>query len=119
MSYNVENIRLTYKSKHNFKRENQVILSMITDGKKWHYLAVKKLSVLFRGRTLNHVGDFLCLNCFHSYSIEKKLWKLEKVCNDHDYCYVEMHLWRKVIESSIYYLCWLRMFVGKNALMSK
>ena len=32
--YNTEKIRLAYKSKHNFKRENQVILLMITDGKK-------------------------------------------------------------------------------------
>ena len=88
--YNAENIRLAYKSKHNFKRENQVILLMITDGKKWHYLAVKSLSALLRGITSNHVGDFYCLNCFHSYRTEKKLKKHEKVCNDHDYCFVEM-----------------------------
>ena len=36
--HNMEKIRLAYKSKHNFKCENQVILLMITDGKKWHYL---------------------------------------------------------------------------------
>ena len=30
--YNTEEIRLAYISKHNFKRENQVILLMITDG---------------------------------------------------------------------------------------
>ena len=63
---------------------------MITDGKKWHYLAVKSLSALLRGITSNHVGDFYCLNCFHSYSTKEKLKKHEKVCNDHDYCYVEM-----------------------------
>ena len=57
---------------------------MITDGKKWHYLAVKNLSKLFRGITSNHVRDLYCLNCFH------KLKKHERVCNDHDYCYVEM-----------------------------
>ena len=66
--YNTEKIRLAYKSKYNFKRENQVILLMITDGKKWHYLAVKSLSALLRGITSNHVGDFYCLNCFHSYN---------------------------------------------------
>ena len=88
--YNAENIRLAYKSKHNFKRENQVILLMITDGKKWHYLAVKSLSALFRGITSNNNGDFYCLNCFHSYRTENKLKKHEKVCNDHDYCCVEM-----------------------------
>ena len=64
---------------------------MITDGKKWHYLAVKSVPALLRGITSNHNGDFYCLNCFHSsYSTKNKLKKNEKVCNDHDYCYVEM-----------------------------
>ena len=31
---NAENIRLPYKSKHNFKCKNQVILLMIIDSKK-------------------------------------------------------------------------------------
>ena len=48
---------------NNLKRENQVILLMITDGKKWHYLAV-----FFKGITSKHKEDFYCLNCFHSYS---------------------------------------------------
>ena len=48
--YNTEKIRLAYKLEHNFKRENQLILLMITDGKKWHYLAAKTFSVLLRGR---------------------------------------------------------------------
>ena len=61
---------------------------MITDGKKWHYLAMKSFSALFRGITSNHSGDFYCLNCFHLYSTKEKLKKHEKVCNNHDYCYV-------------------------------
>ena len=32
---------------------------MITDGEKWHYLSVKKLSTLLRGIKPNHVGDFI------------------------------------------------------------
>ena len=44
--YNTEKIRLASKSKYDFKRENQVILLMITDGKKWHYLAVKSVPTL-------------------------------------------------------------------------
>ena len=63
---------------------------MITDGKKWHYFAVKSLSALLRGITSKHDGDFYCLNCFHSYNTDKKLRNHEKVCNDHDYCYVEL-----------------------------
>ena len=62
--YNTEEIRHACKSKYNVKRENQVILLMITDGEKWHYLAVKKLSALIKGITSNHRGDFYCLNCF-------------------------------------------------------
>ena len=63
---------------------------MITDGEKRHYLAVKSLSALLRGITSNHNGDFYRLKCFHSCSTEDRLKKYEIVCNDHDYCYVEM-----------------------------
>ena len=76
MPYNPEKIRLTYKSKQNFKCENQVILLMITDSKKWHCLNRKSLSALLRGMTSNHKEDFYCLNCFHSYSTKEKLKKL-------------------------------------------
>ena len=55
-------------SKYNTNRENRVILLMITDGEKWHYLAVKSLPALLRGTTSNHKEDLYCLNCFHSYS---------------------------------------------------
>ena len=63
---------------------------MITDGEKWHYLAVKSLSALFRGITGNNNGDFYCLNCFQSYTTDNKLKKHKKVCGNHDHCYVEM-----------------------------
>ena len=33
--HNTEKIRHAYKSKYNLKRENQVILLMVTDGEKW------------------------------------------------------------------------------------
>ena len=88
--HNTEKIRLTYKPKHNFKRENQIILLMITDGKKWHYLTVKILSALLKRVSSNHIGDFYCLNCFHLYRTKNKLKKHERVSNDHDYCYAGM-----------------------------
>ena len=47
------------------------------------------MSALFRGITSKHVGDFYCLNCLYSYSTKNKLEKHKKVCEDHDYCYVE------------------------------
>ena len=60
--HNTKEIRHAYKSKYNLERENQVILLLITDGKKWHDLAVKSLSVLFRRITGNNNGDFSTIN---------------------------------------------------------
>ena len=90
VAHNTEKIRYAYKSKYNLARESQVILLMITDGEKWHYLPVKSLSALFRGITSKKEGNFYCLNCFQSYTTENKLKKHKKVCENHDYCYVEM-----------------------------
>ena len=45
-SPNTKEISVAYKSKYKQKREKQVILLMITDGNKWHYLAVSSLSAL-------------------------------------------------------------------------
>ena len=59
MPYNTEEIACAYISKYNSKRENQVILLMITDGKKWYYLALKSLSSLLGGIISNHNGDFI------------------------------------------------------------
>ena len=62
---------------------------MVKDGI-WHYLALKKISVLFTGLIPKHVGKDYCLNCLHSYRTENQLKKHYDVCNNHDYCYVEM-----------------------------
>ena len=70
MPHNTEKIRHAYESKYNLARENKVILLMITNGEKWHYLAVKRLSALLRGITSKQDGDFHCLNCFQSYTTE-------------------------------------------------
>ena len=48
------------------------------------------MPALFRGITSKHEGDFYCLNCFLSYTTKNKLKKYKKVCESHDYCYVEM-----------------------------
>ena len=90
MPHNNEKIRHAYKSKYNLKRENQIILLMITDDIKLHYLAVKSLSALFRRITSKHEEEIYCLNCFQSCTTENKLKKHKKVCGNYDYCYVEM-----------------------------
>ena len=53
--------------------KNQVILLVITDGKKWHYLFVKRLSALLNKITCNCEGSFYCLNCFYSFRTENGL----------------------------------------------
>ena len=88
--YNNEKIRHAYTSKYHKEPENQVILLMITDGKKWHHLPVKKLSARLRRVASKHDGDFYCLNCFHSYTTKNKLEKDYSVLKNHAYCYVEM-----------------------------
>ena len=49
--YNSEEIRHAYISKHNLTRKNQVILLMISDNEKWHYVTVKSFSGLCKGKT--------------------------------------------------------------------
>ena len=89
--YNTKQIKQAYISKHNDERDTHVNLLMITDGtSNWHYLAVKSISGLLRGITSNHNGDFYCLNCFHSYTTEKKLRKHERICKEHDFCDIKM-----------------------------
>ena len=48
------------------------------------------MPALFRGITSNNNEDFYCLNCFCSYRTENKLKKNKKVCENNDYCYIEM-----------------------------
>ena len=86
----LKKIEIAYKSKHNLTREKRVTLLMISNGENWHYLTVKNLSRLLRGITSNHDGDFYCLNCFHSYRTKNKLEAHEKICENLDYCLVEM-----------------------------
>ena len=98
-----KNIIHVYKSKHNHARKNQVVLLMITDGEKWHYTALKSeqtedgfnrptksLSRLFKGITSNHNGDFYCFNYLHSFRTYNILKKHERLCENNDYCYLEM-----------------------------
>ena len=83
-----------YGSNH----EKQVILLIISngeickvksEGRWWHYLAVKKLSALLRRITSKH-GDFYCPNCLHSFITEEKLESHKKVCGNKDFCNVTM-----------------------------
>ena len=95
---NTKTINLAYNSKYNRKREKQVFLSMITNGKqsdevdKWHYILfksvqtddgfnrpIRSLARLFRGITSNNHGDFYCLGCLHSFRTDNALKKTRKI----------------------------------------
>ena len=100
--HNEIKISHAYKSEYNRKRKNQVVLLMITDGEKWHYIALKSeptddgfipptqsLSKLFREIiTSNNHGDFYCLNCLHLFRTNNALKKHERLCENNDYCSV-------------------------------
>ena len=88
--HNTRKIHVAFKSKHNLTCDKQVILLIISNGKNWHYLTVKNLPGLLRGITSSHKEDFYCLNCFCSYRTKNKLEAHKKICENHDYCNVEM-----------------------------
>ena len=52
--YNTKQIRPVYISKYNCDRENQANFLVITDSKKWHYLAIISIPMLFRGLVSKH-----------------------------------------------------------------
>ena len=83
-------VRQTYTSKYDSERLNQIILSMVTNGKKWDNLAVKNISKLLRGITSNHDRDYFCINCFYSFAKKEKLNLHENLYKNHHYCHMEM-----------------------------
>ena len=63
--------------------------------KKWTYWygfnrPIRTLSRLFRGMSWNYDGDFYCLNCLHLFRTDNALKKHENLCDNNDYCSVEM-----------------------------
>ena len=91
-------IDVAYRSKYNRKRENQVVLLLITHGLKYHYLPLKSiptddgcnrpirsLSRLFRGITSNYNGDFYCMACLNSFRTGNALKKHKRLSEDNDY----------------------------------
>ena len=107
--YNWEGIKFPagIKDWKKFEQKNETVALNILfaphDGEKWHYIALKSeptddgfnrptksLSRLFRGITSNHDGDFYCLNCLHSFRTDNALKRHERLCDNNDYCNVEM-----------------------------
>ena len=78
ISRNTKIISVAYRSEYNNSREKQVILLMITNGKKSHYLAITNLSAFLEGNSSSHHGHFYCLNCFNSYTSNINLKNMKK-----------------------------------------
>ena len=55
-----------------------------------HYFAVKKYLYYYIKETSSHEVDSYCLNCFYSFSTENKLKSHGEVCQNKDFCRVEM-----------------------------
>ena len=54
---------------------------------------------MHEGNLSNHHEDFYCLNCFNSYTTEKKLTELGEICNKHNSCRIKMPKWfRKILK---------------------
>ena len=68
-----EKISHLYKSEHNKSRENEVILLMINDNEKQHYLAAKKLNALLKKHflLLNAVFKDIHDNHFHHHYLNQ------------------------------------------------
>ena len=50
----------------------------------------QKLSALLRGISSNHNGDVYYMDCFKVFRTKFKLEVRKKMCENHDYCYVQM-----------------------------
>ena len=61
---------ILYVSKHKSSREKQVIIFVIPNGEGWHYITVKKLPALLRGKTLKQRRGFNCPN-LHFFGTKK------------------------------------------------
>ena len=90
VQHNTETIRVAYRSEYNHKCKKQAILSMISNGIKWHCLAVSNLSALLAKKSSNHDGDFYRLNCFNSYTAKNKLKGHEEICCMFLLCHVRV-----------------------------
>ena len=88
--HNTKTISVAYRSEHNNKHKKQVILLMISNSKKQHYLAVNNLPALLEGNSSSRHGDFYCLNCFKAYTSKNKLKEHEEICSNHDSCRIKI-----------------------------
>ena len=70
---NEQNLSHRYKSDFNRTRENKVILLILNDNTKQHYVAAKNLNSLLKDK--NRCTEHFCVNCFKKFRTKPKLEK--------------------------------------------
>ena len=70
---NEQNLSHRYKSDFNRTRENKVILLILNDNTKQHYVAAKNLNSLLKDN--NRCTEHFCVNCFKKFRTKPKLEK--------------------------------------------
>ena len=63
---------------------------MARNGKRWHYLTVKKKISISESKNKHH--GFYYLNCHQFFETANKLESHKKVCGNKDFCIIAMHL---------------------------
>ena len=66
-------ISRVYKSEFNKTRKKQVILLLLSDDQKQHYVAVKNLNSLLKDK--NKCSEHFCINCFKKFRTKSRLEK--------------------------------------------
>ena len=93
-----------YISDFNFTRKKQVALLKISNGKKWHFLALKSdqeensefirstksFSSLMARISSNSHENHYCFGCFHSFRCNSTLEKHTELCKDNGFCKIKL-----------------------------
>ena len=97
------NVEQEYISNYNVTRKIQVASLKISDGKKWHFLALKSeqdnngflrptksFSRLMAGISSSNHESHYCFGCFHSFRCNLTLEKHTELCKDNDFCKIKL-----------------------------
>ena len=79
---NQVNLYPVYTSPHR-KRKHHANLLLIRSGDKSHYVEIKSLSRLLKGRVAGHSQSFVCRYCLYSFEKEHSLIAHEDMCSQH------------------------------------
>ena len=78
LQHSDEKISHVYNSEFNKTREKQVILLIISDGKKQHRIFVKNINSLLKKKYA--CSENYCLNCLKPFRTKSKLEKHQIIC---------------------------------------